>query len=151
MRYNLGRERINARPIGSRLREVRKYFGFSQGKMAGILGITRDTLSKNERGYNSVQVDTLHALHESLGVSVEWLLFNRGAMFWDAGMTKDSNQGGKAEGITFSTELDEMIDLMKRVPFLRHAVMGYFQKFKIENNHLIDSTLEKAEETGNTG
>lgn len=147
MRYNRGNERINARVIGSRLKEVRNYFGFNQGKMAGILGITRDTLGKNERGEHSVQVDSLHALHENLGISAEWLLFNRGAMFWDAGMTKNSDKSGKQEEISFSTELDEMIDLMKRAPFLRHAVMGYFQKFKIENDHLIDEILTKAEKT----
>ena len=145
MRYIRRRELINAAPIGRRLKEVRKYFGYKQGKMAELLGITMDAYGKNERGTHLVQTDSLHAVHEKLGVSMEWLLFNRGSMFWNADIMKKGKKGGKREEILFSSEVDEMIDLMKRVPFLRYAVMGYYQKFKIENKHLVTEILEKEE------
>ena len=86
-----------------------------------------------------------------MAVNIEWLLFNRDAMSWK----EPGNRQGVHEDIPgelpFFAEATEMVDLMKRIPFLRHAVLGFFQRFKIENERLIRRFLEKEAETGATG
>jgi hypothetical protein len=43
----------------------------------------------------------------------------------------------------FTLEVEEMIDTMKKVPLLRHMVMGYYQKFKIKNKEMIEEHLQE--------
>lgn len=132
MKYEREKMRIDRRAIAVRLRSVRRHLGYSQGEMADLLGITRDAYGKNERGSHLIRTENLHTLHEKLGVNVEWLLFDRGSMLWTSG-----DQGDETE---------EMIDMMKRLPLLRHTVMKCYQEFKIENKELINETLEKKED-----
>ncbi len=140
---------LSASPIAGRLRMVRRHFGYSQNKMAQSLGCSRETYRKNERGYYLLTIDTLAALYEKLGVSIEWLLFNRGPMLRDKGIKKSELKLETQADMSFPDELDEMISMMKNVPFLRYAVMGYYQKFKLENKHTILQALGQDKTTGN--
>lgn len=136
---------LNAGAIASRLRKIRKYFGYSQDEMADLLGITKETYGKNERAYHLLQALTLGAIHEKLGISIEWLLFNRAPVFWNPDKKrKDMEFKGDISGnVPVTPELAEMIDLLNRIPFLRNLVLGYYQKLKLENQHLISESLEK--------
>lgn len=144
---------LNAKPIVGRLRKIRRYFGYSQQKMADILGIVKETYGKNERGYHLLQLESLVEIHEKLGVSVEWLLFNREPVFWkaDKKIKGIELKGAKQGDVLVSTELEEMIDLLTRIPLLRYAVLGYYQKLKLENQQLIGEILEKEEKAKTPG
>ena len=130
---------LNAKTVGARLRKIRNYFGYNQEQMAALTGILKTTYGKNERGDHIIQTGSLAAIHEQMGVSAEWLLFGRAPVFWNEDKKrkdmefKDENR----ENVPVSGELAEMIDAVKRVPFLRHAVLGHFQKLKLENQHLL--------------
>lgn len=140
---------LSRAPIAGRLRLVRKHFGFSQDQMAKYLGCSRETFGKNERGYYMLTIDTVAALYAKLGVSMEWLLFNHGSMLRNSEKTKSELKLETQAGMSFPDELNEMISMMKNIPFLRYAVMGYYQKFKLENKHTILQALGQDKTTGN--
>jgi len=50
--------------------------------MASRLGISRGAYNKNERGINFPCIDTQRRLSEDFDISMDWLLFNKGAMFY---------------------------------------------------------------------
>lgn len=133
------KNRLNAKTVGARLRKIRDYFGYTQEQMAALTGILKSTYEKNERGNHLIQTDNLATIHEQMGVSAEWLLFGRAPVFWNEDKKrkdmefKDENR----EDAPVSGELAEMIEVVKGVPFLRHAVLGHFQKLKLENQHLL--------------
>jgi len=131
------RKLIDARPIAARLRRIRNHYGYRQDEMAESLGISKGAYGKNERGEHLLDTNSLARVHERLGICVDWLLFDHGPMFWKAEEKKREIKRDIQEETEFSSEIEEMIDLMKRFPFLRHAVMGYYQKFKLENKNLL--------------
>ncbi len=129
--------------IGSRLRQVRDHFGYSQDKMSEIMGIKKVTYSKNERGLHLPTSEGLLDLHRRLGISVEWLLFGCGPMWWEELQDKKKKRD---EIDALSPELREMIALMGRVPMMNHSVMLHFQQFKAANQELIRAHLAEAGE-----
>ncbi|NTG98896.1 helix-turn-helix transcriptional regulator [Agrobacterium rhizogenes] len=54
--------------IGGAIRNLRKQSGFSQEKLAGIVGVTFQQVQKYEKGTNRVAVSTLIAICHALGV-----------------------------------------------------------------------------------
>ena len=142
MRKYRQRKLLNPGPIAARLRKIRNHFGYRQYEMADFLGITRSAYGKNERGYHVIDLGSIASIHDKLGVSAEWLLFNRGPMFWRWEQSQKKIKEKSQETVSFAEELEEMITQMKYIPLLRYAIMGYYQKFKIENDDLIRQFLE---------
>ncbi len=130
---------MNASPVAARLRQVRKHIGLKQVEMAERLGITRDSYGKNERGHALVSTDVLDLLHHKLGVSVEWLLFNNGPMYWKA---TESAAQKTPKNLRLNPQMTDMVDHMNRFSFVYNSVIGFFQKYKVENKHLLTKENE---------
>jgi transcriptional regulator with XRE-family HTH domain len=124
--------------VGERLRKLRKRLGLTQARMAALVNIKTMALNRQERGLNYPSAVTLHQMAAQFDVSLDWLLCNRGSMF----RGKTESQKNKSSDM-FEREVEELIYLMKHIPLVRHSVMGYFQKFKIDNQAFIDQELEK--------
>ena len=60
--------------VGETIARLRRARGMSQDELAGILYVTRQALSKWERGAAAPSIDSLAALSELFGVSFEELL-----------------------------------------------------------------------------
>lgn len=67
--------------IGSRLRIVRKEFGFQQGDFAEKLGVLQNALSQYENGNRKVPDEIMHKLVDVFEVNINWLLTGKGEMF----------------------------------------------------------------------
>ncbi len=78
------------------------------------------------------------ALHSRLGVSLEWFLFERGPMFWKP--EEKSWEFGLDNRIP--PELNDMVELMNKIPLLNHSIMLRFQELKIQHKDLIREALE---------
>ena len=63
--------------IIQRLCKLRKEHGYSQEQLADALGISRQAVSKWERGEASPDTDNLIALARLYGVTVDEVLFNK--------------------------------------------------------------------------
>jgi len=64
-------------------------------------------------------------------ISMDYLLCNRGTLYYKEKEGKD----------IMDEEIKEMLDLMSKVPLVRHSVMSYYQRFKLENPELIEKEL----------
>ena len=74
-----GRRNGNSEPeyatIGDRLREARKARGLSLRHLAAVLGVSPSLISQVETGRAKPSVNTLYALANELGISLDSLLF----------------------------------------------------------------------------
>jgi hypothetical protein len=62
---------------------------------------------------------------------MDYLLCNRGTLFYEKNEGKD----------IMDEEIKEMLALMSKVPLVRHSVMSYYRRFKLENQELIEKEL----------
>jgi transcriptional regulator with XRE-family HTH domain len=127
--------------IYERLRKIREHFGYTHAEMAAIFGISESGYKKKENGISDPSISSLSSIDAELGISIDWLLFDRGPMF---SKDLDNKASEKKQGNDlFLRELEDMVYLMERVPLLRHSVMGYFQRFKMKYKDFIDEELKK--------
>jgi len=68
--------------MGERILKLRKRWQWSQGELAGRLGVTRERVGNWERGENAPPVEALVALGEVLRVSVDELLHGKRRGRW---------------------------------------------------------------------
>jgi transcriptional regulator with XRE-family HTH domain len=68
--------------IALRMKELREQQGCSPVEMASRLGISRGAYNKNEHGINFPCIDTQRRLSEDFDISMDWFLFNKGAMYY---------------------------------------------------------------------
>lgn len=121
--------------LSRQLKQVRKELNVSQEEMGRVLGLKRSGYGKMERGDTLPGARVLFILSSKYGVSIDALLSGRGVLF------KKKKGAGVPNGSV--GEEAELIALMRRVPLVRHSVMGHFQRFKLENRDIIDAELEK--------
>jgi transcriptional regulator with XRE-family HTH domain len=130
--------------ISSRLRKIRHQLGYSQKRMASFFGMGANAYGKTETGYSSPGLKQLYIFATQFNISLDWLVCGRGTMHYDkpeqgaAGPVKDE----------LSREIEEMSELMKKVPLIRHLVLGKFQELKLDYRDVIREELEEtAKET----
>jgi transcriptional regulator with XRE-family HTH domain len=134
---------LNNQNIGKRLKQVREFFKFTQRRMAEVVRIQESTYKKNEKGLHHLNINSLDQLHDELGVSAEWLLFENGPIYWkDIRAKEDENtQAGLLKKDIFMEEVEEMIEMLKQAPIIRHSVMGHYQDCKIRYKDLIAEVM----------
>lgn len=59
--------------IGNRLKTLRKQKGYSQKYLAGLLGVSRSTLSNYEKDLTSPKMDVLEKMAMHLDTTITWL------------------------------------------------------------------------------
>jgi transcriptional regulator with XRE-family HTH domain len=125
--------------IAARLKQLREYLQISQKEMALKLYLKKDRYRKYESGENRISIETLSTLSIDLNTSLDWLISNRGQMFVDEEQVLEPGE----EPRDFNNEVKELFYVMKHLPLVRYAVMGFYQKFKLDNQEYINSVLEK--------
>lgn len=60
--------------LGERVLSARRHMGISQQQLAERVGLTRTSITNLERGRQKIQIHTLYAIAEALGVGPETLL-----------------------------------------------------------------------------
>ena len=131
--------------VGSRLKEIRQQLKLTQQQLGDKLGINGSAVGKYEIGISFPTGKMLDLLATQYNVSMDYLLCGRGTLFYDDEDTPDwSRSEGMVEG---DKELEELFSLVTSMSWVRHAVVGYFQRFRLEHRHLIDKGLQ--EDPGN--
>lgn len=130
---------ISTNSVGERLRELRSRLKKTQAEMGRILGLKRSSFGKYETMENFPSLKLLHSLATRFNVSLDYLICGRGTLFYG----KDETDPGRK---TVKGELEELLDLMDRVPLVHHSILSYFQKLKLENKELIDKYLSETQE-----
>jgi transcriptional regulator with XRE-family HTH domain len=63
--------------IGKRIATAREKAGFSQDRLASMIGVSRSACSQWERGHATPSVDNIAKLAQIFGVGFEWLATGR--------------------------------------------------------------------------
>lgn len=72
---NNSREALTLEKIGARIRIKRESLGMTQQKLADMVNVTRNTISRYENGETEIGVIMLKNIADALSVTVLWLLF----------------------------------------------------------------------------
>lgn len=125
--------------IAGRLIDIRKHFNQSIPEMAKILEMDASTYRKHEYGISWARIETLSLLQKKFDISMDWLLFNKGAMFFKSKseeIKKIDQEKKKIEEFekSFPTmnELKLLFDDMKEDPVLQHNLMLKYYDYKRE-------------------
>jgi transcriptional regulator with XRE-family HTH domain len=98
-------------------------------------------LAKHENGICFPTGKMLNILASQYNVSMDYLVCGRGTLFYEDKDNSDSNRLKNI--IKGDKELEELFSLVSSMSWVRHAVLSYFQRLKLENRHLIEKELEK--------
>lgn len=111
--------------IGRRLRRVRKQLNYSLGEMAGNLKVSKSGYYKNEKGITFPGVLTLDHLQWAYDISMDWLIFNKGPVFYKEKLPEHS-----PEPLEVSPDVREMLEHMSRDRLLEHEVLAFYYRYK---------------------
>ena len=130
------KDREQLKAIGFRFKHLREELRISRDRMAAQLGISLSNYYKYEYGevFPGLSVLTLLAVH--FKVSLDWLITNKGPMFYNekAKLEKDA---------TFEGVMGEVSDIladMEQIPLLRYEILSFYHKFKLEHKALLESS-----------
>lgn len=127
--------------IGFRLKKVREKLDLSHQEMAYYFGTARTNYTKKETGENFPNLSALNVLGSHFDVSLDWLICNKGPMFYKA---KDKE--AQVDGIGMEVvkeDVKELVEYMERIPLLRYEMLTHFQRFKAENKDLVEDVLKE--------
>lgn len=102
--------------------------------MAARLEVERVSYTKYESGKALPGHYRLNILARHFDVSLDWLIANKGPMFYKGKENAEEETG------EFSAEMKDLFDHMSRIPLLRHEVLSCFHKFKLEYKDLVASS-----------
>ena len=123
--------------IGRRLKKLRNHLGYTPPEMAGRLMIRPNGYYKNEVGLTRLSLVSLDILQTEFGVSMDWLFFEKGPMFYgekhdsETGMTESDNAFEVWQEIVKTMpDIKELLEYMPNDPLFRHEMLAYFYKYK---------------------
>ncbi len=116
--------------VAANLTDVRKHLNFSQAKMASYVGVNPSSYSKNENAQCLPSMSSLKRLSNSLNVSMDWLLFNRGSMFITKKKASSPIEDPLKKYTAAIPKLIEMLDHMLEDDLLCTNMMYHYQKAK---------------------
>jgi transcriptional regulator with XRE-family HTH domain len=120
--------------IGSRLSQIRKLLKFNRKAMAARLSIGVGGYNKNEYGVTFPNLHTLKVLQKDLDISLDWLIFGKGPMYFKAKEEKTKDTGTEPENLSAAMpDIKNMIEDMSKDPQLRYEVLGFYFRYRKEN------------------
>jgi transcriptional regulator with XRE-family HTH domain len=134
--------------VGRRMLQIRNALGYTQEKMVSFFKMGRSNLSQIETGYVFPKPFVLDSLQKNFGVSIEWLLSNKGKMFYRDCQVKDLKLKDFDEMFNFGENKEEIFELlisMSKVPMIKHAILGFFLEYKIKYKESIRQAMEEFE------
>ncbi|MCP5106409.1 MAG: helix-turn-helix transcriptional regulator [bacterium] len=116
-----------AHNVGARMRRIRKMLNHTRPDMAVELGINRSSYYKNETGESFPGTNTLYWLQRKYDISMDWLIFNKGPMYFKEKSAPAAKKPGLDEQ---SPEVGQLLENMEQDPRLKHEILAYFFKYQ---------------------
>lgn len=117
----------NRYSIGERLRMVRRHLNYTRKEMATVLGVQPSGYYKNEAGETYPGRGTFFRLQRDYGISMDWLLSNKGPMFYKQKPQEKEKEPALEDRVP---EVRELLDHMDGDPQLKHEILAYFFKYR---------------------
>jgi len=125
--------------IGARLRVLRDTLGMTQADMVKYLDVCRANYSRIEQGKVGPNPQIMHILKTNFNISLNWLVTGEGEM-------RPQKRKKPGRDIDFSKngeELKDLLKLMKKIPMVKHAILGYYLEYKFKNIEIIRDLLQE--------
>ncbi len=135
--------------IGYKLSKIREGLRYSGPTMASYFGTKRSTYLRNEKGETCPDIWTMRLLGDKFNVSLDWLICDKGPMYYRDKEQKQADAVSEAEKPAAAAELQEsapedvreLLEHIKRIPLLRHEIMVSFYKFKEEYKDMVAAAM----------
>jgi transcriptional regulator with XRE-family HTH domain len=155
MQIRAGRKTLQE--VGAKIKKLRQHFGLTRLQMASRFKVTSSAYYRNENGVTVPGLPSLRILCLDYDVSMDWLFFNKGPMFFKKKelppeTPKKPQVEKKPEEKTvpvekpvdnqvkeLAPELKELIEHMESIPLLHYQILAQFQQFKVEHPQLVKS------------
>ncbi len=132
------------REIGHKLRKFRETLKLTVSQMADGIGNERTGYIRYEQGKTPAKLMTLYKLAEKYDLSLDWLIRNKGPMYYKEKEIKEAKPITTLDSLP--NDIKELLDHMEKVPLLRYEVLAFFLKFKDKNKEMVANAFEKTEE-----
>lgn len=138
-------KRISRVRTGLRLQKIREHLNYSRQEMADFMGIKLPTYYKNENSETFPRLESLILLFEKHDISMDWFMFGKGPMLFQKERNRVRDLEQKLETLRekverkATPEVKELVEHMDRIPLLRHEVLGFFHRFKMDNRELVEA------------
>jgi transcriptional regulator with XRE-family HTH domain len=134
--------------IGSRLTTLREQLDYSREEMAANCEVSESAYAKNERGDHLPKLDTLENLVNKFDASMDWLLFDRGPLFFKEKIRQEQQEPPEEKSQVQPTpaqkpadvgfpgleavmpDVRELLDYMSKDSRLKYEVLAFFFKYK---------------------
>jgi transcriptional regulator with XRE-family HTH domain len=117
-----------------RMRKVRSVLGYTQDEMGRYFGVQRPSYFKYENGLSFPNPYALKVMADNFDISLDWFIANKGPMFF-----KEKPLPEQKEALdTVMKEVTGLFEDMARIPLLRHEVLSFYYKFKLEYPELVN-------------
>lgn len=127
--------------IASRMKRARNARGLTQAQISRYLSIDEEEYARIEAGEIFPGEIVYRRMRIEFGISLDWLLAGIGPMVVVEPYTDDA---ALSDG-----ELAQMLIMIKRMPMLKHAMLGFFLEYQLKHGDLIERLLaEQGEKEG---
>ena len=126
--------------FSKRITELRQAMHLSRKKMAAFFNTAEVTYRRYEQGLMMPGFFSLYAAGVKLGVSVDWLVYGRGPVYYKVIEEKVEKQSVQE---TLTPEVLNLFEHIKRVPMVRNEMLSYFYKIRIEHEETIVKEMER--------
>lgn len=134
--------------IGSKLRKIREPLGYNHREMGERIRAERSSYTRYENGQTFPQTITLYELGNKFDISLDWLILNKGPMYYkekeaikEVKEEKEEVPPAPPEKV-LPDDVKELLDLIEQVPVLRYKVLLHFHDLKEEHKEMIESAMK---------
>ncbi|MCP4220381.1 MAG: helix-turn-helix domain-containing protein [bacterium] len=139
-RRNAAKRTPHKSAVSKRLEMLRNHLGLDTNTMAAKMKVAVSTYRTYKKGDYTPSPESLATLSNTTNVSLDWLLAGKGGMFFrDADRALEAEKQAvekQKQTDTFERELEEMNQVMRRIPKVRYRMMAYYQEV-IEDQKVI--------------
>ena len=128
--------------VGDKLRKARKPLKYSENEMADRLDAYRTSYYRYERGETSPQLRVLYALAKAFDISLDWLIADKGPMYYKEKQVKEKPESATDASQTTHEDIKELIEHMEQIPLLRYEVLVMFHKFKEDRKEIVETAMK---------
>jgi transcriptional regulator with XRE-family HTH domain len=125
--------------IAQRLRKIRDTLGLSAVDMTENIKTHRATYYKYENAMAFPHFTILSRLGNSLGISMDWLILNRGSMLYKEKVSENEAAANPLDALP--RDIKELVEHMVRIPMLKYETLLSFHQFKENHKELVASSM----------
>lgn len=132
-----------AQNIAAKLKKIRQDKHLSISDMALKINVNRNSCARNENSRNIPNINTLLNLGHRLNISLDWLLLDKGSMYFTekTEAIESINDAGEPLSPPLPDDINELLLYMEKIPLLRHEILAQFYRFKETNQDLMQRTI----------